>query len=106
MIKIFLAAFLLVSSSHAQTNFPANQDFQSTSTTLKSSGFALNVDQLIELKFHPITETIAIDIKKIQFELEPKREKLSGKVCKLEFGISTWNADGRWGGQTDLGDVA
>jgi hypothetical protein len=96
MIKIFLAAFLLVSSSHAQTNFPANQDFQSTSTTLKSSGFALNVDQLIELKFHPITETIAIDIKKIQFELEPKREKLSGKVCKLEFGISTWNADGRW----------
>lgn len=98
MITFFrtLCLLLLVSCSHAQTNIPANQDFQSTSTTLKSSGFALNVDQLIELKFNPITETIAIDIKKIQFELEPKREKLSGKVCKLEFGISTWNADGRW----------
>lgn len=98
MIAFFrtLCLLLLVSSSHAQTNSPANQDFQSTSTSLKSSGFSLNVDQLIELKFNPITETIAIDLKKIQFELEPKREKLSGKVCKLEFGISTWNADGRW----------
>ena len=98
MITFFrtLCLLLVVGSSHAQTNFPANQDFQSTSTSLKSSGFALNVDQLIELKFNPITETIAIDIKKIQFELEPKREKLSGKVCKLEFGISAWNEDGRW----------
>jgi hypothetical protein len=86
----------MVGGAYAQTNFPANQDFQSTSTSLKSSGFSLNVDQLIELKFNPITETIVIDLKKIQFELEPKREKLSGKVCKLEFGISTWNADGRW----------
>ena len=66
MITFFrtMCLLLLVSCSHAQTNFPANQDFQSTSTSLKSSGFSLNVDQLIELKFNPITETIAIDIKK------------------------------------------
>jgi hypothetical protein len=91
-----LAFFLMVGGSYAQSNLPAIQDFQSTSVSLKSSGFSLNVDQLIELKFNPITETIAVDLKKIQFELETKREKLSGKVCKLEIGISTWNADGRW----------
>lgn len=98
MITFFrtLCLLLFISCSYAQNNFPTNQNFHSTSTSLKSSGFALNVDQLIELKFNPIAETIEIDLKKIQFELEPKREKLSGKVCKLEFGISTWNADGQW----------
>ena len=105
MIKIFLAAFLLVMTSFAQsqtTYVPGSQNFQSFTTTLKNSNsWAFIVDQNIELKFNPLSEVISFDLKKVSFQLNPSQfdnfnKGLRGKVCKLEFSISKVSSDGTW----------
>ena len=101
MIKFLfrgLCLLLILGCAQAQNNlYPQNKDFKSYSTILKNSGsWALLVDEQIELIFNPLTEIISFDLKKIQFELNPTRDKHSGKICRLEFGISSWSSDGKW----------
>lgn len=82
----------------ASSNSPSQQkDFKSYSTILKNSGsWAVLVNEQVELIFNPLTEVISFNLKKIQFELNPTRDKHSGKICKLEIGISSWSNDGKW----------
>lgn len=73
------------------------KEFKSYSTILKNSdSWAVLVDEQIELIFNPLTEIISFNLKKIQFELNPTKDKHSGKICKLEIGISSWSNDGKW----------